>query len=123
MRQGLLSLQGNGLHPGRAAGPQAPSPRHVRDPPGGPDCAAAGHAQREHLASECPASALTRPSARASPMLSSCSLQGFSRLPLVGQYSLRKQPYNNLKHKFPWLSEAGLRLLNFLFMYDPKKRC
>ncbi|NXJ41707.1 CDK10 kinase, partial [Ciconia maguari] len=25
-------------------------------------------------------------------------------------------------HKFPWLSEAGLRLLNFLFMYDPKKR-
>ncbi|XP_008561664.1 PREDICTED: cyclin-dependent kinase 10 isoform X3 [Galeopterus variegatus] len=47
---------------------------------------------------------------------------GFSKLPLVGQYSLRKQPYNNLKHKFPWLSEAGLRLLNFLFMYDPKKR-
>ncbi|XP_029782352.1 cyclin-dependent kinase 10 isoform X3 [Suricata suricatta] len=47
---------------------------------------------------------------------------GFSRLPLAGQYSLRKQPYNNLKHKFPWLSEAGLRLLNFLFMYDPKKR-
>ncbi|NXC22121.1 CDK10 kinase, partial [Corythaeola cristata] len=47
---------------------------------------------------------------------------GFSRLPLVSQYTLRKQPYNNLKHKFPWLSEAGLRLLNFLFMYDPKKR-
>uniref|UniRef100_A0A4X2LZF6 Cyclin dependent kinase 10 n=1 Tax=Vombatus ursinus TaxID=29139 RepID=A0A4X2LZF6_VOMUR len=47
---------------------------------------------------------------------------GFSKLPLVSQYSLRKQPYNNLKHKFPWLSEAGLRLLNFLFMYDPKKR-
>lgn len=50
------------------------------------------------------------------------SLQGFSKLPLVGQYTVRKQPYNNLKHKFPWLSEAGLRLLNFLFMYDPKKR-
>lgn len=48
--------------------------------------------------------------------------QGFSKLPLVSQYTLRKQPYNNLKHKFPWLSEAGLRLLNFLFMYDPKKR-
>ncbi|KAG5839808.1 hypothetical protein ANANG_G00208920, partial [Anguilla anguilla] len=32
---------------------------------------------------------------------------GFSRLPLVGQYSLRKQPYNNLKNKFTWLSEAG----------------
>ncbi|XP_070258991.1 cyclin-dependent kinase 10 isoform X5 [Myotis yumanensis] len=41
---------------------------------------------------------------------------GFSRLPLVSQYSLRKQPYNNLKHRFPWLSEAGLRLLNLLFM-------
>ncbi|XP_023413804.1 cyclin-dependent kinase 10 isoform X1 [Loxodonta africana] len=50
------------------------------------------------------------------------NLQGFSKLPLASQYSLRKQPYNNLKHKFPWLSEAGLRLLNFLFMYDPKKR-
>ncbi|ELW62867.1 cyclin-dependent kinase 10 isoform X1 [Tupaia chinensis] len=47
---------------------------------------------------------------------------GFSKLPLAGQYSLRKQPYNSLKHKFPWLSEAGLRLLNFLFVYDPKKR-
>nr|XP_054496516.1 cyclin-dependent kinase 10 isoform X2 [Agelaius phoeniceus] len=48
--------------------------------------------------------------------------QGFSKLPLATQYTLRKQPYNNLKHRFPWLSEAGLRLLNFLFMYDPKKR-
>uniref|UniRef100_A0AAR2JIN4 Protein kinase domain-containing protein n=1 Tax=Pygocentrus nattereri TaxID=42514 RepID=A0AAR2JIN4_PYGNA len=47
---------------------------------------------------------------------------GFSRLPLVGQYSLRKQPYNNLKNKFTWLSEAGLRLLNLLFMYNPQRR-
>ncbi|KAM3828614.1 cyclin-dependent kinase 10 isoform 1-T2 [Vipera latastei] len=47
---------------------------------------------------------------------------GFSKLPLVSQYTLRKQPYNNLKHKFAWLSEAGLRLLNLLFMFDPKKR-
>ncbi|XP_055001019.1 cyclin-dependent kinase 10 isoform X2 [Sorex araneus] len=47
---------------------------------------------------------------------------GFSKLPLANQYSLRKQPYNNLKHRFPWLSEAGLRLLHLLFMYDPKKR-
>lgn len=70
-----------------------------------------------------PSSAPLRPLPGPAPMLNSCSLQGFSRLPLVGQYSLRKQPYNNLKHKFPWLSEAGLRLLNFLFMYDPKKRC
>ncbi|XP_051548039.1 cyclin-dependent kinase 10 isoform X2 [Myxocyprinus asiaticus] len=42
---------------------------------------------------------------------------GFSHLPLVGQYSLRKQPYNNLKNKFTWLLESGLRLLNLLFMY------
>ncbi|XP_035388002.1 cyclin-dependent kinase 10 isoform X1 [Electrophorus electricus] len=46
---------------------------------------------------------------------------GFSRLPLSGQYSLRKQPYNNLKNKFTWLSEAGLRLLNLLFMYNPQR--
>ncbi|NWV64647.1 CDK10 kinase, partial [Malurus elegans] len=56
------------------------------------------------------------------PLLMFCSPQGFSKLPLATQYTLRKQPYNNLKHRFPWLSEAGLRLLNFLFMYDPKKR-
>jgi cyclin-dependent kinase 10 len=37
-------------------------------------------------------------------------------------FTLKNQPYNNLKHKFPWLSAAGLRLLNFLFMYDPNKR-
>lgn len=30
--------------------------------------------------------------------------------------------YNNLRHKFSWLSDAGIRLLNFLFMYDPNKR-
>jgi len=30
--------------------------------------------------------------------------------------------YNNLKQKFSWLSAAGIRLLNFLFMYDPQKR-
>lgn len=56
------------------------------------------------------------------PFLILCFPQGFSKLPLATQYTLRKQPYNNLKHRFPWLSEAGLRLLNFLFMYDPKKR-
>jgi cyclin-dependent kinase 10 len=38
------------------------------------------------------------------------------------EFTFKNQPYNNLKHKFPWLSPAGLRLLNFLFMYDPKKR-
>ena len=49
-------------------------------------------------------------------------MQGFSELPVLENYTLKKQPYNNLKHKFPWLTAAGLRLLNFLFMYDPKKR-
>lgn len=41
---------------------------------------------------------------------------------MLEKYNLKKQPYNNLKHKFPWLSQAGLRMLNFLFMYDPVKR-
>ncbi|NWX42917.1 CDK10 kinase, partial [Steatornis caripensis] len=62
------------------------------------------------------------PARPACPRLTLRPPQGFSKLPLASQYTLRKQPYNNLKHKFPWLSEAGLRLLNFLFMYDPKKR-
>lgn len=47
---------------------------------------------------------------------------GFSALPVLKSFTLRQQPYNNLKHTFPWLSAAGLRLLNFLFMFDPKKR-
>lgn len=46
----------------------------------------------------------------------------FSSLPLVQDFTLKNQPYNNLAHKLPSLSPAGLRLLNFLFMYDPKKR-
>jgi cyclin-dependent kinase 10 len=46
----------------------------------------------------------------------------FSKLPAVQNFTLKNQPYNNLKTKFPWISAAGLRLLNFLFMYDPKKR-
>lgn len=24
--------------------------------------------------------------------------------------------------RFPWLSDAGIRLLNFLFMYEPSRR-
>ncbi|XP_055538173.1 cyclin-dependent kinase 10 [Wyeomyia smithii] len=46
----------------------------------------------------------------------------FPKLPAVQNFTLKVQPYNNLKPKFPWLSSAGLRLLNFLFMYDPSKR-
>lgn len=44
------------------------------------------------------------------------------QLPALQHFTLKQQPYNNLKHKFPYLSAAGLRLLNFLFMYDPAKR-
>ena len=47
---------------------------------------------------------------------------GFSQLPACQKFTLRQQPYNNMKAKFPQLSQTGLRLLNFLFMYDPKKR-
>lgn len=46
----------------------------------------------------------------------------FNSLPALQNFTLKQQPYNNLKQRFPWLSPAGLRLLNFLFMYDPKKR-
>ncbi|KAK6624904.1 Cyclin-dependent kinase 10 [Polyplax serrata] len=46
----------------------------------------------------------------------------YSSLPALENFTLKQQPYNNLKQRFPWLSAAGLRLLNFLFMYDPKKR-
>ncbi|BES99689.1 S_TKc [Nesidiocoris tenuis] len=46
----------------------------------------------------------------------------YSSLPALANFTLKNQPYNNLKQRFPWLSAAGLRLLNFLFMYDPKKR-
>lgn len=47
---------------------------------------------------------------------------GFSKLPAMETLSLKKQPYNNIKHTFPWLTDSGVRLLNFLFMYDPSKR-
>lgn len=42
----------------------------------------------------------------------------FNSLPALQNFTLKQQPYNNLKQRFPWLSAAGLRLLNFLFMYD-----
>lgn len=47
---------------------------------------------------------------------------GFSSLPLAKQMVLQNQPYNSLKHKFHWLSEAGSQLLNDLLTYDPHKR-
>lgn len=47
---------------------------------------------------------------------------GYSQLPVIESFTLKHQPFNNIKHTFTWLSAAGIRLLNFLFMYDPKKR-
>lgn len=46
----------------------------------------------------------------------------YAAMPALKNFSLKQQPYNNIKQKFPWLTVAGIRLLNFLFMYDPKKR-
>lgn len=43
-------------------------------------------------------------------------------LSILENYSLKHQPYNNLKHSFTWLSASGLRLLNFMFLYHPGKR-
>ena len=47
---------------------------------------------------------------------------GVSSLPLTKQLILPNQPYNSLKQKFHWLSEAGSQLLNDLLTYDPQKR-
>ncbi|CAF2558857.1 unnamed protein product [Rotaria sp. Silwood2] len=47
---------------------------------------------------------------------------GLNDLPSLKNFTLRQQPYNNVKQTFPWLSNAGLRLINFMFMYDPSKR-
>lgn len=46
----------------------------------------------------------------------------YPNMPAIQNFTLKTQPYNNLKPKFHYLTAAGLRLLNFLFMYDPKKR-
>lgn len=48
--------------------------------------------------------------------------KGFSDLPAIKSIYLKKQPFNNLKHRFPWISDAGMRLLNLLLMFDPEKR-
>ena len=47
---------------------------------------------------------------------------GYSLLPMAKQIILQTQPYNNLKQKFHWLSDAGSLLLNDLLTYDPEKR-
>ena len=47
---------------------------------------------------------------------------GYSELPGPKNFTFRHQPYNNLRHKFPWLSDAGITLLQQLFTYDPSRR-
>lgn len=47
---------------------------------------------------------------------------GMSKLPMLELITLKQQPYNNLRPNFPWLSDAGIKLLNQLFMFDPTKR-
>lgn len=43
-------------------------------------------------------------------------------LPFFDTFTLKNQPYNNLKQKFNFLSKSGLELMNKLFTYNPKKR-
>jgi len=47
---------------------------------------------------------------------------GFSQLPGVKRVNFSMQPYNNLRQRFPHLSEACFDLLNRFLTYDPQKR-
>ncbi|KAL7677595.1 hypothetical protein ACOME3_003830 [Neoechinorhynchus agilis] len=47
---------------------------------------------------------------------------GFDELPVVKIIKIDRQPYNNLRQRFPKVSNAGISLLNSLFVYDPTKR-
>jgi len=47
---------------------------------------------------------------------------GFSQLPGVKRVNFAMQPYNNLRQKFPNLTESGFDLLNKFLTYDPQKR-
>ena len=47
---------------------------------------------------------------------------GFSSLPTLQKIQLKAQPYNNIKEKYHWLSETGIKLINDLLTYDPVKR-
>lgn len=43
-------------------------------------------------------------------------------LPCTANFSFEPQPENHLKEKFAKISDAGVRLFNGLFTYDPKRR-
>lgn len=47
---------------------------------------------------------------------------GFDALTKQFNFTVREQPYNNMKNEFKWLSTAGLKLLNGCFKYYPAKR-
>ncbi|GAB5593798.1 Cyclin-dependent kinase 11B [Umbelopsis nana] len=47
---------------------------------------------------------------------------GFSDLPHAKNIAFVNQPYNNLRSKFLYLTEAGIDLMSKLLTYDPKKR-
>ncbi|EFA74779.1 putative protein serine/threonine kinase [Heterostelium album PN500] len=47
---------------------------------------------------------------------------GFNKLPLVKNLNLIPQPYNNLKNKFPHITDQTYDLLSRLLTYDPEKR-
>ena len=47
---------------------------------------------------------------------------GLHRLPNVQRVMFVEQPYNNLRSKFPFLTQNGLDLINKLLTYDPSRR-
>ncbi|EGG20701.1 putative protein serine/threonine kinase [Cavenderia fasciculata] len=47
---------------------------------------------------------------------------GFSKLPLVKKLNIVPQPYNNLKSRFPHITDNAYDLLSRLLTYDPEKR-
>ena len=47
---------------------------------------------------------------------------GLSDLPNAKKLNFSHQPYNSLRQKFPYITEACYDLLNSMLTYDPKKR-
>ncbi len=47
---------------------------------------------------------------------------GLSELPNAKKINFSHQPYNNLRQKFPFITEACYDLLNRMLTYDPVKR-
>ena len=45
-----------------------------------------------------------------------------SLFPPISQVTFTKQPYNNLRKKFPYLTKNGFDLLNRFLTYDPARR-